>query len=211
MDKLPLRVFAQPQEASWLWGDFDVYLWEKRGIDPAFAVEHGWYPSVRAKDTYPRIVIPALDSLCLGFWQARSLFDNEPRYQSPTGNRGGSVVVTCDWVRQQLPIAVITEGAFDALAVSYVTGQDAVATMGNTPSQAALEFIVSLCQLNKKKGVVILPDKDDVAFSVRLSRYLLPHGLEVRRLLLPYKDVCRIPVSERAELLRPICAWGKTL
>src|SRR3990167_5528891 len=62
-------------------------------LDYGVAAYNGWYPSNRAGDDLPRIVIPGTMTTRGPFWQARTLVGGEPRYQSPGGERNGAVIV----------------------------------------------------------------------------------------------------------------------
>lgn len=187
-----------------LWRMATIYL-ENRGLDWSTARYNGWYPSEEAGDNNPRLVIPAY-SLQTGnrFWQARSMNHAEPRYQSPHAARGDAVI----FVRQaggsgifprivNSSTYVVVEGPMDALAAAGC-GFNAIALMGNTPSE---EVLFLTCKLLRGKMTLLIPDSDAPQALVPTLAYLASQGVQCNFLIPPAKDLADLSFEERVKLL----------
>lgn len=170
-----------------------------RRLDYGVATWNGWYPSSRAGDSYPRIVIPGTITPRGPFWQARCMTDGEPRYQSPGGERNGAVIVIRPYRAPR--VCVITEGPMDAL-VAAMYGHLGIAVMGNTPGQTTLETISGvLLAAPRPPELLFLPDLDSPGSFVAMMGVFSAHGFRCRLVLPLSKDLASCADVERAALL----------
>lgn len=190
------------------WVSVKEYL-TNRGLDWDTARYNGWYPSEEAGDSYLRIVIPSY-SLQTGnkFWQARSIFGHEPRYQSPHAARGDAVTL----VRQaggagiflqpmKINTYIVVEGPMDALAAAGCC-YNSIALMGNTPS---VEVLSLTAKLLRGKMAIVIPDSDAPQALVPTLAYLASQGVQCNFLIPPAKDLADLSFEERVKLLSSGC------
>jgi len=182
-----------------LWPMFYDYL-IGRGLDAGLARDSGWYPTCRAQDTLPRILIPATRTDGRIFWQARAIDGGESRrYQSPSGSRGDALII----VRPESPIidrAALVEGPFDALAAAEC-GVLGIALMGNTPNQESLEHVAAL--LVPISMLYVISDSDALRESTHTMTWLRLRTSAKAQLWYPhpYKDLADMPFEKRAARL----------
>jgi len=143
-----------------LWPMFYDYL-IGRGLDAGLARDSGWYPTCRAQDTLPRILIPATRTDGRIFWQARAIDGGESRrYQSPSGSRGDALII----VRPESPIidrAALVEGPFDALKLDHYGRKHGVAatcTFGKVISERQHQIIRTKFQHLKRRYLMFDAD-----------------------------------------------------
>ena len=173
-----------------------------RRLDYGVATWNGWYPSSRAGDSLPRIVIPGTITPRGPFWQARHLGDGEPRYQSPGGERNGAVIVVRPYRAPR--VCVITEGPMDAL-VAAMHGHMGIAVMGNTPGQTTCETISGIVTAGRLAGrpeLLFMPDLDSPGSFAAMVGVFSAHGFRCRLVLPSSKDLASCSDVERAALLR---------
>ncbi len=179
------------------WGLVRKYL-ESRALHYQTAKENGWYPSMRAGDTYLRVVIPATSSIRENrYWQARRIGAVGVRYQSPACRREDAVVLVRT-IDTDIPnYSAVVEGPLDALAAAG-TGVNAVALMGVTPPSSALDLTATLL-----RGTIcfVIADSDEPAAMVEVLKQLVIRGLDCR-LKLPYpaKDLAEMDPASRKRL-----------
>jgi len=182
---------------------FDRYL-TRRHLDPALALANGWYPSYAAGDDALRIVIPAANTGCFPFWQARAVQpDVEPRYQSPHGvPREDSVVLVWSMGERRAgrPVVVVVEGPMDALAAAG-TGADGVSLMGAMPPLIVFDHMARL--FAQSTEFLVIPDTDMLHAGLALARYERRRGCLARLCVLPlgWKDLAELPPEARASLI----------
>jgi hypothetical protein len=181
-----------------LWPDFMQYF-KWRGLNAELARLNGWYPSSRAGDRWPRVVIPCerLDNEV--YWQARAMFKFvEIRYQSPKIRREDAIVVVNE-VDRSTKVVVIAEGPFDALAAGEVSGVVGIGLMGNAPPDLVLNHALSI--VTKFDGFVLLiPDRDNIAAFAPLLPLFAAYQVRLVPLI-EYGDLAEIPYIKRAKLI----------
>lgn len=176
---------ATPRRDPAAWEAARAYL-RARGLDPELARDHGWY-AAQCRDGL-RLVIP---TTVPGYWQARALAGQEPRYVSAAAERGPALVVVAPTT--PIRLTCVVEGPLDALAAA-MAGALGIATMGTAVSREALTAL----RARAVGRVVVVVDTD----TAELARSVL-HALPLARLVTvyPYKDLAAAPVEVRARLL----------
>lgn len=167
----------------------------RRRLDYPLALRNGWYPSDRAGDSLPRLVIPASStSIENKYWQARALVDTQLRYQSPHGVRRGDAVVIV-WPRNdEIGHAAITEGPMDALAAAG-EGVLGIALMGKNPPEEVLHYVTSL---TGSFVTAIIADIDALSEAAELLRRLIIYNRYTRVIsTYPYHDLADVPPKMR--------------
>ena len=193
-----------PPKEEALEGRMRLYL-ARRRLDYALAAYNQWYPSCRATDSRPRIVIPATSKLVGNvYWQARAIDnDDEPRYQSPYAPRGDAVIVV--WPRNEVRWreegyrAAVVEGPMCALAAA-TEGFLGLALMGVRPSIEALDLTVDLL-----RGTIstLIADSDALPEMTKVLMHLVSQKIHCRLVEpYPYKDLAVMPRFERGAFLR---------
>ena len=136
---------------------------QDRGLSWELAEANGWYPSRNAMDRFLRVVIPAVSTKAGHvYWQARAVSSNvHIRYQTPRGPRHGALIfVWANALKQDNPEptekVVIVEGPMDALACAYC-GYDAIALMGMTPGNLALDHLVK--RVANRPALIVLDNE----------------------------------------------------
>jgi len=177
------------------WVEMFQYL-SDRGLSAILASTNGWYP-IHRKGL--RIYIPATTRIPNHvYWQARGIWGQDLRYDSPYGPRRDALVV----VKSKVPgtIACVVEGPMDALAMAELTGVTGIALMGLSPPQEALDHLVALCQ--EYEQVFCLPDKADIDGMFKIQNYLSTRGImSTCKVPLDRKDVACYSLRERRELI----------
>ena len=185
-----------------LYAAMNQYL-RKRGLDPALARANRWYPSSKAGDAYPRVVIPATNSHRTVFWQARALGDQGPRYQSPPAPRLDSIVIVWPdaavFEPHEKKRAAIFEGPMDALAAA-MCGWVGVALMGKNPTTRVYAHLART--LAGYDAVHAIPDADSIASAAEWSLRLAARGVHAPILLL---DVGHSDFASISPALRERC------
>ena len=167
---------------------------EGRGLRYGFARRQGWYPCERKG---ARILIPATSQIPgHTYWQARAIEGQELRYESPNGPRRDSLIV----MDRKSAATAIVEGPMDALAMAEI-GVNAIALMGISPNDEALQHLVSLT--SGKSVVYCLCDRDQVHGMMKVQSYLAQREIysELKCPVLG-KDVAEMTVEERKEVLK---------
>jgi hypothetical protein len=193
---LPPARAVMPPEAIEYRSVMTEYL-TKRGLSAALARLNGWYPSDRAGDGEPRIVIPAVNRAGRVFWQARAMGDALKRYQSPAAPRLDSLILV--WPHGTPSAVVAVEGPMDALAAAEWDALG-VALMGMAPPAEALSHLAVLLP---DLPVIVLADADALPAAVRTFARLAEWG-RIGRLVsppAPYKDLAEVPREECATVL----------
>ena len=192
-----------PELEPSLWPDFDAYL-TSRNLSPSIARANLWYPSRRAGDEAPRIVMPASSSDTYNkFWQARAMYGalgfSPVRYQSPHGCRSGdAVIVVYPVAKDGRYRSVVVEGPMDALAAAG-EGCLGVALMGAQPPQERIDLTARLV-CGTMCYVVI--DSDNPATLVAVMSQLSNLGVQCRlRAPSPAKDLAELSPRRRKRLL----------
>lgn len=192
-----------PPLDEWYWDQMREYL-DRRELSFALARSNAWYPSVKAGDSFARIVIPATSDIPGNlFWQARALYpvgDERiaKRYQSPSASRGDALIVV--WPGAPFSRSVIVEGPMCALAAAEL-GFLGVALMGATPPEEAL---VLAWKLVRGSSVVFLGDEDrQDAMSAVFANLMARPGIPSGRMIspYPYSDLAEVPAAQRLALL----------
>lgn len=193
-----------PPLAPCLVADMKRYLGGRR-LDYGVAVFNGWYPSNRAGDDLPRIVIPGTMTVRGPFWQARTMGTSgdtrggdEPRYQSPGGERNGAVIVVRPYASPDT--AVIVEGPMDAL-VAAMAGKLGIAVMGNNPGEATLITLGELVVDARIHRILFVPDLDSPGSCVRALGVLAAGGFACEMRIPPAKDLAACTTDQRANVL----------
>lgn len=166
---LPNTIWPRMSDKGIDFDDVKHYL-QERGLSWDLAEENGWYPSREAMDSFLRIVIPAVSTLKGHvYWQARSVSLNvNIRYQTPKGPRQGALIKVDTWQIDALEAAdkvVIVEGPTDALAVADC-GYDAIALMGITPGELALDHLVKL--VDKRPALIGLDNEPEAQVAAHI-------------------------------------------
>lgn len=173
-----------------------VYL-KSRWLSVSRARLNGWYPSYCAGDRQPRVVIPATTTPPNIFWQARSLNEALPRYQSPIGNRGNAIVLVWPKV-DPVKRVVIVEGPLDALAAAEC-GDLGLALMGSQPTE---EQLLHAARFTRSRQVLLMPDNDQPTVLLALLPFFVNRSAGCKIILpSPYKDLAEMPPDERERLL----------
>lgn len=165
------------------------------------AVYNGWYLSKYAGDSHLRIVIPATGHLVRGYWQARAIYPHvEPRYQSPTGPRGDSVILTYPLEDEQKTV-LVTEGPMCTLAAAEL-GFTSIAMMGADPPALALALTKKLVG---KRPCLLVADSDRPDMWAKVLSGLSLLGVTCR-LIVPakYKDLASMPILDREDFIFPL-------
>ena len=115
-----------PLKAVYWYSLQDSYLLS-RNLDYNVARYNQWYPTDLKG---PRVVIPCTQ----GFWQARAMEEDEPRYLSSRGSRNGAFCVVWPLITEVIdrvlpPPTLIVEGPMDALAAAAL-GAVGIASLG---------------------------------------------------------------------------------
>lgn len=173
-----------------------------RQLDPQIAEYNGWYPSRNAKDTYLRVVIPALSPVPGHvYWQARDVTGRAHiRYQSPKGPRADALVSVLKQGRLANKVVVV-EGPMDALAAAGA-GYDAIACMGITPPASTVEQI-KLIIGDRTTLVVFDSEPEAERQAIFMTAQLASSGIRARLASIPGKnDLAKCSVLERSIFLK---------
>lgn len=211
-----IRITKWPEEDPVLRAAMNRYL-NSRRLDPSLARINGWYPSRRAGDNEPRIVIPAINSLDYPYWQARAMIEGGMRYQSPRVARTDSVIEVVPMIPavEWGPFVLfITEGPMDALALmqegyrfNYPT--KAIALMGDYPSDCVYEFLAERFEDSEIEKVVLFGDNDAPGEAAKIMARLMVYqtfDCDVV-MIFPYpgcKDFAAMPNELRQKLFLEI-------
>lgn len=194
--KRPYAVYRP--EPDWSLAErMSIYL-NKRELSFGLAQFNGWYPSSKAGDSLPRVVIPATSRSPVNkFWQARVLGEGEPRYQSPPNARGDALVIT----RPSLPwrrVVAVVEGPMCALAAADL-GMVGIAFMGSVNDELISHLAEHLCSVR----TYLIADLDATDKMARIMDLLLeqfPKDTVYKISLMtvyPWKDLAEVPRKER--------------
>lgn len=170
---------------------------EKRRLNPDIAILNGWYPS---RDyTGVRLIIPA--STLVNTWpyyQARAMNDHPVRYKSPAAPRGDALIIVHP---EGSPKGIlVVEGPMDALAGAG-EGYVGVALMGNKPSAAVLEHLITVLKTFSGEHIV-LPDKDAFEEGAALTAKLWSRGITCQlKMIRGAKDLAELSPIQRSLLL----------
>jgi len=182
----------------------ELYI-RNRGLDSVLAFHNGWYGSNNAGDGFDRVVIPAINSKGVPYWQARYIgnvaFNFVPRYQSPASPRTNSIIIVNPLnYSGTLQSVGIAEGPFDALAIAEL-GYIGVALMGNNPPAIVWDHIIGRYHWPTYQFTVVA-DSDDVASATLWQAQLAVRGFKAR-IVIPdgVKDVAALPYSGRSRLM----------
>ena len=188
------------------WNRMRSYL-QDRNLDYDTARHNGWYPSLHAGDEAIRVVMPATNSQNIAYWQARSLNDEEPRYQSPPVPRGDSVIQVWPRNTDYCPLTILCEGPMDALAAAS-HGIRGIALMGNNPTDETITMLRAL--LDQDDIVTYFTDRDAVPAAIDLVKKLSRVGVYITISdPSPYKDLASMPKRIRADVLQHYLAHSK--
>jgi len=159
-----------------------------RNLDHRIARYNQWYPTELKG---PRIVIPCTK----GFWQARAMGKEEPRYLSSKGSRNGAFCIV--WPRQAWTGIVIVEGPMDALAAASL-GYYSMASLGAGFGKYVIDWV---CRGTPTPNIIIIPDLDNEEFGFDVLTGFTNKGYqaEVRHPI--KKDLASMTVKQREKLL----------
>lgn len=142
-----------------------LYL-SRRDLSWPVAFQNGWYVSTEAGDGVPRLVMPAVSRNPLHkYWQARSLDDAEPRYQSARASRMDALITVYPRTFANRTFFV-TEGPMDALALAMLRCR-AASFMGVYWSDEQMEHLqerIKAC-IPFVQQVVFVADNDPIGIS----------------------------------------------
>lgn len=191
----PLKPVVMPDYYICFYSLMCRYL-ESRRLSYKLAIENGWYPT---GGDVPRIVIPA--STIANTWpyyQARAMSDSPTRYKSPSAPRGDALVIVHP--EENPKGCLVVEGPMDALAGAG-EGYVGVALMGNKPSEAVLEHLVTVLKTFPGEHI-ILPDKDAFEEGAALTAKLWARGVTCQlKMIRGAKDLAELTPTLRAALL----------
>ena len=195
---VPARMPVEAESAH-DWQTMKEYL-RRRGLSYETACHNGWYPSDCAGDSNLRIVMPATNSVNMAYWQARSVYDKDPRYQSPNVPRGDSVLQVWPLHMDYNPVAILCEGPMDALAAA-THGIRGIALMGNNPTAETLHMLSTM--LDADDVVTYFADRDAIKESIEIVKSLQKLGIYATVSdPSPYKDLASVPVKQREKVLQ---------
>lgn len=170
---------------------------EERHLDWMLARENGWYESVEAGDSRPRVVMPAVTHVKDHvYWQARDIYGKAYlRYTSPKGPRHEALILVEP--HHHPKGVVIVEGPMDALAAAGA-GYVGIALMGMTPSQATLYHLTLLVHDYFPTNVLVLLDRGEVANATKVMLFLASQGFSAKIAELDTKDLAAsMPLHRR--------------
>ena len=193
-----------PKETKRLIPEMKVYL-RRRDLSYTIAMENGWYPTEKVRESDPviRIVIPATNKYGRPYWQARAMLPHNLRYRSAKGGRFGSIILV--WplspVRHdsRKPV-ILCEGPMDALAAAGL-GYFSIATMGALFSSYAVKWVDE--NIDRKVPVIVIPDLDLPDFGTENVAALAKTGRRVV-MCLPEggNDLAKMSKKAREALLK---------
>ena len=176
-----------PQSDNSLYLLQDDYL-SDRNLSPTTARYNYWYPTELKG---PRIIIPCTK----GFWQARALEDNTPRYLSAKGSRDGAFCVV--WPKYPSDLTVIAEGPMDALAAAGLRAVG-VASLGAGFGGYVVDWV---CNNRPLSHILIIPDLDNEEFGYSLMAEFTNHGRVATIKHPTKKDLASMTIKQREKLL----------
>jgi len=150
-----------PLKEQWALDMMREYL-EGRGLSYERAISNGMY--LIQKRGF-RVYIPARSRLQgHTYWQARTISNEIPRWDSPNVPRRDALVVIYGRLRDKagLDRLVIVEGPMDALAVASLDLHIGIALMGISPSQEALDHVFHYVRCFNPRDIVCVADKDQI-------------------------------------------------
>jgi hypothetical protein len=180
------------------WDQMESYL-KARELSYKTACHNGWYPSCNAGDGALRIVMPATNSAKIAYWQARAVYKDMPRYQSPSVPRGDSVIQVWPLSKDYLPFTILCEGPMDALAAAS-HGIRGIALMGNNPTAETLSMIAAL--VGPGELVSYFADRDALQEAIKIVGRLQALGIYTTVTdPSPHKDLASMPWNTRCKVL----------
>jgi len=159
-----------------------------RNLSYAIARYNLWYPT---KLPGPRVVVPCTG----GFWQARTLDEDELRYRSSKGSRSQAFCIV--WPKKSRPLTIVVEGPMDALAAAGL-GAVGVASLGAHFGEYVVEWV---CKNRPSSDILIIPDLDDDEFGYNLMAAFTNKGKQSTLKLPTRKDFAKMTIKEREKLI----------
>lgn len=205
--RAPVRDLVLPRLDERGWPRARQYL-TSREVSAAVAEANGWYPTRLASGAH--LVIPATTVSGRGYWQARALEGQEPRYRSAPGGRGDAAIIVWPFFPERgvlrPEVTVVTEGPLDALAAAAL-GFVGVALMGMRPPRGVWKVAEPFLA---GRLVVVVPDLDALGAGVRWAMAVRAvGGRPLVQTTAPAKDLAELPPAGRAHLLDEACARGR--